>query len=227
MNRNLFDSSAQGIIRYFIRPNDYYVTNSFEMLNIDEYTYRLLRHEGYQRVLFFRPVASATRAKFDFEIFTFDKLSALSYTYAEKFSSVNPKIEGELERFFQDVDKSKSKSDEPLPGIKVAIPAKKEKKEEARADFGKIIVDGKISGVDILNAAFANKIKLALTAKNIKTAVVMQLDLIDNVIVNEIDEAKKMKKAPFEPSAVTQSIRKARIPCVCSGVRSIRKPLMI
>ena len=55
MRKTLFDSTAEGIIRYFVRPNDDFVLNSLEKLDCDEYLYRLLREEGYKRVIFCEP----------------------------------------------------------------------------------------------------------------------------------------------------------------------------
>ena len=47
----LFDSSS-GLTHYFVRPDDNFVLNSFEMLDADAYLYRVLKRENYERVAF-------------------------------------------------------------------------------------------------------------------------------------------------------------------------------
>lgn len=73
MSRKLFDSTTQGIIKFFIRPDDLFALNSLELLDANEYLYRVLKNEGYQRVIFFEKNGINNKA------FAYDKLSQLSY----------------------------------------------------------------------------------------------------------------------------------------------------
>ena len=47
----LFNAS-NSCIHYFVCPNDKFVLNSLEIIRPDLYLYRLLRHEGYERIVF-------------------------------------------------------------------------------------------------------------------------------------------------------------------------------
>ena len=49
--KRLFDA-ADGLIHYFVRPNDVFVTASLEMLDANAYLYRLLKQDGFDRVAF-------------------------------------------------------------------------------------------------------------------------------------------------------------------------------
>ena len=95
MKKRLFDSNLQDIIHYFVRPTDEFVLNSLEKLDCDEYLYRLLREEGYRRVVFFSTAAE------DYPVYTYDLLSQLSYLKPDDFSEVNLDDPKTLEDFFQ------------------------------------------------------------------------------------------------------------------------------
>lgn len=47
-------NSAVGLVHYFVCPDDKVVLNSFEMLDMDTYLYRVLKSESYERIVFIK-----------------------------------------------------------------------------------------------------------------------------------------------------------------------------
>ncbi len=58
---NLFDIGAGGSrIRYFVcNSNEEFILNTLELVSVDEYLYRVLINEGYERIVFLDEDVSA------------------------------------------------------------------------------------------------------------------------------------------------------------------------
>ena len=69
---NLFDIGAGGSrIRYFVcNSNEEFILNTLELVSVDEYLYRVLINEGYERIVFLDEDVSA---------FAYDKFSKISF----------------------------------------------------------------------------------------------------------------------------------------------------
>ena len=180
MSRKLFDSTTQGIIKFFIRPDDLFALNSLELLDANEYLYRVLKNEGYQRVIFFEKNGINNKA------FAYDKLSQLSYQYPDVFEDVDISNADSVSSFYSNVKAKMSKTDDGPKGI-----GKKSAKSKSSYDnipgYGKREIKT-FSKIDIFVADFSNEIQKALLAKNIKTAIVFNMDIFTTLF--EIEQSK-------------------------------------
>jgi hypothetical protein len=92
-----------------------YILNSLEKLGFEEYMYRLLREDGYNRVISFE----LNENKLEYTICAYDKLSYCSYIYRTDFENLkdlsweklNPPDEKNREiimRFYQEKEGEKA-----------------------------------------------------------------------------------------------------------------------
>lgn len=187
MSRKLFDSTTQGIIKFFIRPDDLFALNSLELLDANEYLYRVLKNEGYQRVIFFEEAAVNNI------IFTYDKLSQLSYLYPDYFKDVDIGSADSVSGFYSEVKAKMSKTDDGPKGL-----GKKSAKNKSSYDnipeYGKREIKT-FSKIDTLVADFSNEIQKALLAENIKTAIVFEMDVFKNLFDMEPNKARERSTA--------------------------------
>ena len=117
MRKTLFDSTAEGIIRYFVRPNDDFVLNSLEKLDCDEYLYRLLREEGYKRVIF------CEQGTANIDVYAYDKLSHLSFMNPLDFKNIDIDDEEALESAFEKIEDRIKTTKGGLKGINASLTA--------------------------------------------------------------------------------------------------------
>ncbi|HAX83350.1 MAG TPA: hypothetical protein DCY15_02325, partial [Ruminococcaceae bacterium] len=182
MSRKLFDSTTQGIIKFFIRPNDLFALNSLELLDANEYLYRVLKNEGYQRVIFFEKNGVNNK------VFAYDKLSQLSYQYPDVFEDVDISKADSVSSFYSNVKAKMSKTDDGPKGL-----GKKSAKNKSSYDnipeYGKREIKT-FSKIDTLVADFSNEIQKALLAKNIKTAIVFKMDIFTKLFKKEPNKAE-------------------------------------
>ncbi len=182
MSRKLFDSTTQGIIKFFIRPDDLFALNSLELLDANEYLYRVLKNEGYKRVIFFEKNGINNKA------FAYDKLSQLSYQYPDVFEDVDISKADSVSSFYSNVKAKMSKTDDGPKGI-----GKKSAKSKSSYDnipgYGKREIKT-FSKIDIFVADFSNGIQKALLAKNIKTAIVFNMDIFTKLFQREPNKAE-------------------------------------
>lgn len=181
MKRKLFDSTA-GMVHYFVRPYDDFVLHSLEMVDYNEYTYRLLREEGYERVLFIVQEISKC------VIYAYDKLSHLSYVHAKDFKEVDIKDEESLQAFYQKAEEKRAKNEKGLEGIPM-LPGRRNSTREEKV-FGKRVV-ANVGPIDDIFKMFANEIHSALKAENVKTAVIVQMEIFEQALKREHREAEK------------------------------------
>lgn len=180
MRNNLFDSLA-GMIHYFVRPEDRFVLNSLEVLDSDEYLYRLLKKCGYERIVFFEDRGIGCKG------FTYDELSNLSIKNSERFKDVNIHDEESVQNFLRDVRETQRQSDMGPKGLAVGTKKVQTVRGERMVPpYGKCDINLKSEGKNTFVSIFANHIVPALQAENIKTAIVMQLDLFDAVLNRNI-----------------------------------------
>ncbi len=172
MSKRLFDVNAVGNVFFFVRPYDHFMLNSLEQVEYDEYLYRVLRAEGYERVVFIE--AASTR----YLVYTFDKLSEISFRNPDKFKGIDwhdpkarrtaceeePKGGGRLNGLGGTRLKGKSGTDNPSVGEwgkrEVLFIAKEQR--QLRSEFT------------------SQHVQMALMTENIKTALV-----IDSAVVME------------------------------------------
>ncbi len=182
MSRKLFDSTTQGIIKFFIRPDDLFALNSLELLDANEYLYRVLKNEGYQRVIFFEKNGVNNK------VFAYDKLSQLSYQYPDVFEDVDISKADSVSSFYSNVKAKMSKTDDGPKGL-----GKKSAKNKSSYDnipeYGKREIKT-FSKIDTLVADFSNEIQKALLAKNIKTAIVFKMDIFTKLFKKEPNKAE-------------------------------------
>lgn len=177
MSRKLFDSTTQGIIKFFIRPDDLFALNSLELLDANEYLYRVLKNEGYQRVIFFEEAAVNNI------IFTYDKLSQLSYLYPDYFKDVDIGSADSVSIFYSKVKAEMSKTDDVPKGLE-----KNESSYDNIPEYGKREIKT-FSKIDTLIADFSNEIQKALLAENIKTAIVFEMDIFNRAFERRNNDA--------------------------------------
>ena len=183
MMRTFFDSTAEGMIRYFIRPNDDYVLNSLEKLDCDEYLYRLLKTDGYERIVFFE--VDETNCK----VYAYDKLSHLSILNPIDFQKVNLKDDNSLSTFFTTVQENREKTTSGPVGLKTTSSRVKENKSVI-LEYGKREVTRFAQSANFIEV-FEKYISNALQADNIKTAIVMHMEIFEQVFNKEINIANK------------------------------------
>ena len=178
-----FDSTADGMARYFVCPNDDFILNSLERLNRDEFLYRVLHQDGYQRVLI------CEHGQTNIDIYAYDKLSHLSFLNPEPFKEVNPSDEGELTKFYDSVEKKGQNTASGLQGLTISqtTPAPKSQPEK---QFGKRLVHHSGTPEEFLDV-FRKYVVPAVQSSNIKTAIVIQLEAFEQSLRKSSTNATK------------------------------------
>ena len=184
MNKKLFESTTEGIIRYFVRPNDDFVLNSLEKIDANEYLYRVLKNEGYKRIVFVE--IEKTNCKY----YTYDKLSHLSLQHQKEFANVIPDSLESISDFFSRVKAKIDKNDSGPAGLK-KMGSKSEATYDKIPEFGKREIK-RFSKLEEFVADFANYVSNALEAENIKTAVVLQMEVFEQSFNKELGIARRI-----------------------------------
>ena len=85
---NLFDIGSGGSrIRYFVcKSSEEIILNTLEIITADEYLYRILINEGYERIVFLDEDASA---------FSYDEFSKMSFEKVKEFEKENRRLSKE------------------------------------------------------------------------------------------------------------------------------------
>lgn len=159
MTLDIFDS-MKGMTHYFIRPEDQFVLNSLELVDCDEFLYRVLKNKGYKRVVFFERTAGLNS-------FAYDEISNLSITSVEKFKTV-------------DMDNPES--------VQEFLGSVREKGKEIPAQ-GKYKVPLGKANIATFVSNFENHIMKALQSENAKTAIVMPLDIFKGLNRDGVNNA--------------------------------------
>lgn len=173
-----FESKA-GQFHYLVAPTkDDYILNSLEKLNFIEFMYRLLREDGYDRVISFE----LNKDSRDYTLYAYDRLSYYSYLYPLDFQDIRTKSEildrkndrESLIGFYQKID---GKIDASNPG---PDPSKDSQTGDKRSAQGTTTYDkakreyGKNSPViklAELDSEIRHRMKLALESTKLKTAI--------------------------------------------------------
>lgn len=215
---SLFDVNRGGNIFFSIMPNDIYVPNTLELLDKNEYMYRVLRAEGFDRVLYFDVKA------LEVEVIAYDKLSELSFKFGEKFSRVqNWRDEEVLRDFYAEVEGNSNSK--PTSNADLFATSSKNKPDTQTKEADKKTIEVKENGwrrrklysvnkeTKGLNAEFISHLKTALDNNNIRTAVIfdyqvfraagdVMLDSVldfadqynDNIIVFSFPDAQRFRQ---------------------------------
>lgn len=85
---NLFDIGSGGSrIRYFVcKSSEEIIMNTLELITADEYLYRVLINEGYERIVFLDEDVSA---------FSYDEFSKMSFEKVKEFEKENRRLSKE------------------------------------------------------------------------------------------------------------------------------------
>ena len=183
MKKTFFDSTASGMVRYFVRPNDDFVLNSLEKVNSDEFLYRILKEDGYERVVFFE--VDETNCK----VFAYDKLSHLSLLNPDDFRLVNISDAESLKFFYDSVKNKNEKTAAGPAGLTGSLRGKASNVSEVK-EYGKREVTRFAQSANFITV-FENYVSNALQSKNIKTAIVMQMEIFEQTFHKEMQLASK------------------------------------
>lgn len=172
MKQNFFDSTA-GMVQYFVRPYDDFILNSLEKLDYNEYLYRLLKEEGYERVVFLEGEET------NCIVYAYDKISQLSYENPIDFSTVNIRDVESLNAFYS---KCEGKSGKGLKGLEEFddFSGPNNNKKTVK-EWGKRKIKN-FNGPAELLTELNSLITPALRAENIKTAIVIDMDIFEGVL---------------------------------------------
>lgn len=162
---NLFDIGSGGSrIRYFVcKSSEEIIMNTLELITADEYLYRILINEGYERIVFLDEDVSA---------FSYDKFSKISFEKVEEFEKKNRKLSKEEKAEL--IDNKKSVSNNGLSALKMnnLKKAGTQKKSDTSSDeepmFGKRKVIWK-------ETQWNAHVRKCLSSKYIKTALVIPI----------------------------------------------------
>lgn len=175
MSTGLFDSVKGSMIHYFIRPNDAFVLNSLEKLDADEYLYRLLREEGYERIFFID--IDETNCS----VWAFDKLSYWASVKPQEFASVDMHDQNAVSSFFEQAEGGGSTEKASKPGLDLKFtkgPAKKPANKKAIPEIGRSQMQTFATEAEF-RSFMTNRISPALNSKNAKSAVVIPMELFE------------------------------------------------
>ncbi len=175
MSTKLFDSLA-GMIHYFVRPEDDFVLNSLEKINSDEYLYRLLKKCGYERIVFWEREEKI-------RCFAFDEVSHFSITKSELFEKVDMSDEHSVQQFVQEARQMEERSNANLDRLARGSHGSRHSRREATTVpvYGKEYINLNSEASRAFFAHFLSNIVPAMKATNAKTAIVMQIDLFDDL----------------------------------------------
>ena len=185
MKEKLFDSISGGRVRYFRRAEDDYILNSLQKVNCDEYLYRLLKSEGYERVIFVEERGHTCK------VFTYDKFSQFSFEHHKIFLNVDPKDHVKVKECYDKIPKNKGLN----VGNNSKIESKKENdvtKNEKEYGYKELAIE--LTGTEKLDSFFQNHIMPALRSNNIKTVVVMEMQVF-KAIFERSGDAKSLESA--------------------------------
>ncbi|MBQ4564507.1 MAG: AAA family ATPase, partial [Lachnospiraceae bacterium] len=186
MGTGLFDSTKGNMIHYFIRPNDAFILNSLEKLDADEYLYRLLREEGYESVFFIG--IDGTNCK----VWAYDEVSYWASVKPQEFSRIDTKDPAAVAEFLRRVKGGGQTGSAPTasapakPGLDLKFktrpatgaPATPRAAENGVPAVGRCQMQTFSSDPEFASFMI-NRINPALRAENIKTAIVMPVELFE------------------------------------------------
>lgn len=141
--------TSASLVHYFVRPNDYFVLNSLEMVDSDVYSYRLLKHSGFENIYLVEVEGT------ECVIYAYDDQSASSFP-KEKKEGEKKELSG-LTALRKKGESSSDRSSE---------------NNECDNGFGKRAIR-RFSTDAEFRMQFATAIKNALEDKTRKTAVIM------------------------------------------------------
>ena len=175
MSTGLFDSVKGSMIHYFIRPSDAFVLNSLEKLDADEYLYRLLREEGYERIFFID--IDETNCS----VWAFDKLSYWASVKPQEFADVDTEDPEAVASFLEKAEGNSSSEKPAKPGLDLKFtrgPAVKKPAKKAIPQTGRSQMQTFASEAEFVSF-MTNRISPALNAENVKSAVVIPMELFE------------------------------------------------
>lgn len=167
MHKSLFDSKM-GTVHYFVCPRpEYFYLNSLEKLDLDTYLFRLLRDEGYERIVMVRNTGS------HWEVWTYDRLSYWSWEKPKEFTEVDTRDPEAVEQFCRNCETPQTLQglQSPLGKAAPVLPRKTVPK------VGKCVVESFAGSNEFVS--FLDRVEKVLTARNLKTAVVMPVRIFD------------------------------------------------
>lgn len=174
MRTGLFDSVKGSMIHYFIRPNDAFVLNSLEKLDADEYLYRLLREEGYERI-FFIDIGETNCA-----VWAFDKLSYWASVKPREFANVDMRNQNAVSSFLEQAEGGGTEK-AAKPGLDLKFtkgPAVKKPAGKTVPEIGRSQMQTFATEAEF-RSFMTNRIAPALNARNVKSAVVIPMELFE------------------------------------------------
>ena len=186
MNR-LFDPIKSQVTQYLVCPHDYFALGSMELLDHDAYIYRLLRADGYERVIFIEIENTKCVAH------TFDAFSQYSYHHTNAFEaatfSPDPrKRQDDIDRFLAQFSGSapiaEPESAQPRRRLlrgsaPTAVPAPA---AASISPFGKRVIMDSSGGNNneaTFSSHFLKYIRPALETQQSRTAVVIPMILFE------------------------------------------------
>ena len=198
MKEKLFDSKFGGGVRYFLRTEDYYILNSLQKLDCDQYLYRLLKSEGYERVVF------ADGIGYRCKLYTYDKFSELSFKRNDYFENIDISDSKQLREAYEKALETKK-----LEGIKGS--SKREFDTKSENDYGYRVFRNEPSNANTLKEFFINKVKGVLNSSNIKTAIVMEMRLFEQTLTRTDDKVSADDAAASIAGSIQEWEKKDRL----------------
>ncbi len=174
MSTGLFDSVKGSMIHYFVRPNDAFILNSLEKLDSDAYLYRLLREEGYERIFFID--IDETNCS----VWAFDKLSYWASVKPREFAGVDLRDRNAVSSFFEKAEGSAGAEKPSKPGLDLKFTRNQPPKPSGKTvpEFGRSQMQTFATEAEF-RSFMANRISPALNASNVKSAVVIPMELFE------------------------------------------------
>ncbi len=175
---SVFGTSADGMFRYFVCPNDKFVLNSLEETDRDGIIYRILKSENYQRILFVENDGSY------YKIFAYDTLSELSYKHRLDFENTDLTDKDSVKAFYEKTQGKQTKNSSGPAGLNLGISFGKKTEDSGSkstfsSEYGKRVVAEFSQAKDFLDIFI--KLINALEFDKVQTAIVMQMDLLTRV----------------------------------------------
>jgi S1-C subfamily serine protease/SpoVK/Ycf46/Vps4 family AAA+-type ATPase len=189
-------NAMSGLFHYLVAPiHDYFILNSLEKLDFGEFMYRLLREQGYNRVVSFE----LNPDKLEYTIHAYDKLSLYSYQNPKEFEDLNfpqgrqvslDEDREIIERFYDTVAPSPGQENNSGPkGLAFGNKIKREsvKQQVVSKEIGKIQTS---ADVKQLTAEIQNRIAPALNSERLKTAILFPVAIFQDITSIGSDAAK-------------------------------------